>query len=52
MGVFHVMKRAINRRWIPSDDADKQFFLELPVRFEAGYALDVYRWAEMSNTER
>jgi len=47
--VFHVINRAINRQWILSDDADKQFFLDLLVRFKAGYALEVYHWAVMAN---
>jgi len=48
-GVFHVMNRSINRRWILEDDADRQFFVDLLVRFRAGYALNVYHWAVMSN---
>ena len=35
--------------WILGDDADKQFFLDLLVRFKAGYALNVYHWAVMAN---
>ena len=48
-GVFHVMNRSMNRQWILDNDGDKQFFVDLLVRFRSGYALDVYHWAVMAN---
>ena len=48
-GVFHVMNRGINRAWIISDDVDKQFFVNLLIRFKAGYAVNVYHWAVMAS---
>ncbi len=48
-GVFHVINRAIDRRWIFSDDDDKQTFLdELTVQAKSSQ-FTVYHWVIMSN---
>ena len=43
------MNRGINRQWILQDNVDKQFFVDLLIRFRKGYALNVYHWAVMAN---
>ncbi len=48
-GVFHVINRAIDRRWIFNTDADKQFFVELLVKQRKKYTLNLYHWVIMSN---
>ena len=48
-GVFHVINRAIDRRWIFDTDADKRFFVETLVTQRKNYALNIYHWVVMSN---
>ena len=48
-GFFHVINRGINGRWILKEDADKEFFRDLLVRFKEAAPVNVYHWAVMSS---
>ena len=48
-GVFHVVNRGINRSWIMEQAEDRKFFLELLVKEEKKYSMNIYHWCVMSN---
>ena len=48
-GVFHVINRAINSRWILEHEEDRQFLVELLCRFKGDYPINIYHWTVMSS---
>ena len=48
-GVFHVFNRALDRRRVLADEADKQALLDQLARFAAERDCVVYHWCLMSN---
>ncbi len=48
-GVFHVINRGIDRRWIFNFDEDKQWFLEELVHQRKRFQINIYHWVIMSN---
>lgn len=48
-GVFHVINRGIDRRWIFKTEEDKRWFVDELIRQRQGYQLNVYHWVVMSN---
>lgn len=48
-GVFHVINRAIDRRFIFADDEDKKRFVDCLVEAGANHPLRTYHWVVMSN---
>ena len=48
-GVFHVFNRALDRRRLLADEADKQTLLDQLARFAAERDCVVYHWCLMSN---
>ena len=48
-GVFHVMNRGLDRRWIFNSDEDKQWFAEELVNQRKHFQVNIYHWVIMSN---
>ena len=48
-GVFHVMNRGLDRRWIFNSDEDKQWFVEELVNQRKHFQVHIYHWVIMSN---
>ena len=48
-GVYHVLNRALDKRWVLEDSACRRKFLEYLVRFSADEEVEVYAWVLMAN---
>ena len=48
-GVFHVINRGLDRRWIFNFDEDKQWFIEELVNQRKRLPINIYHWVIMSN---
>jgi putative transposase len=48
-GVYHVINRAVDPRWVLADDAAKTLFLDGLVAFAEHRPLSVYHWCLMAN---
>jgi len=48
-GVYHVLNRAYDRRFVFEDDTDKAKLLSLLEAHKARYQLNIYHWVIMSN---
>ena len=48
-GVYHVLNRSLDGRWVLDDARAKRAFLDLAVRFAESERVTVYHWALMSN---
>ena len=48
-GVYHVINRALDRRWILEDDSDREKFLYYLVKFSLHHKVGIYHWSLMAN---
>lgn len=47
--VYHVYNRGIDRHYLFSEDADKEYFTEVLSRYSEKFGLEIYHWVIMSN---
>ena len=48
-GVYHVLNRSIDQRWIFERPEDAEQFCRYMVRFQKAFKITIYHWAVMSN---
>lgn len=48
-GVYHVLNRTLDGRWVFTDDEDRRTFMEYLTRFSADQTIQLYHWALMAN---
>lgn len=50
-GVYHVLNRGLDRRWLLADDAAKQCLVELLARLLPAGEVQIYHWVPIGDAD-